>query len=345
MKGVVLAGGKGTRLRPFTHTTQKQLLPVANRPVLEYVIEDLETAGINEIALVLGGGFPEKVKQQFEARSDIDAELTYIFQGEALGLADAVNCTRDFVGDDPFVVYFGDTIVGDGITQQLVDQFDPAEHSAGIPFQKVSDPSRFGIGEFDGDDLVRIREKPSNPPSDLAYIGVVAFSPVIFHHIEQLVPSDRGELELTDAIDSLVQETTVHWDIYQGLWKDVGTPDDLLATNRIKLDQLQSNGETEPVHIGDGSVVEDGAHVVGPVILGDNVTVRDGATVGPYTSIADGCLVENATVKRSVVLTDSTISCEMNIEESIIGPNATIQNSEKNKFVVGADSVVSLDSQ
>jgi glucose-1-phosphate thymidylyltransferase len=225
MKGVVLAGGTGSRLRPITHTGPKQLVPIANKPVIDYAIEDLVAAGIDDIAVILGEKGREDIQNHLGSGDAFGVDITYIVQGEPLGIAHAVGCARDFVGEDSFVVYLGDDLMREGIAD-MVSDFDSEEYEAGIGLQAVDEPSRYGIVGLDEDgDVVELVEKPDNPPSELALIGIYVFTPAIFEQIETLDPSWRGELEITDAIQGLLDDGhRVQSHVVHGWWKDTGKP-------------------------------------------------------------------------------------------------------------------------
>lgn len=356
MKGIVLCGGTGSRLRPITHNTAKQLVPVGNRPVLEHVIEDLKRAGITEIGLVVGYNFTDQIQESVGNGSRLGVDITYIFQGEPLGLAHAVGCARDFVGDDSFVVYFGDTILDTEITKRLVEAFDPTAHDVGLPLQQVDDPSRFGIVEFDDEGGIRrVLEKPDDPPSDFAYVGVVAFSPLLFDIVEELEPSDRGELELTAAIDQIVRgdgdAAVIEVD---GTWKDVGTPEDVIDTNEIVLGDIDSDvrgtvHESATVEgslaLGTGSRIGPDVEVDGPVVVGENTTIEAGTEVGPYVTIEDECVIRAARITSTVVLEEATIDTSRTITDSVIGSKVTLSDADETQTIsclLGRDDKIEL---
>jgi len=238
MKGVILHGGAGTRLRPLTFSGPKQLLPIANKPVSQYVLEDLVSSGVKEIAIVLGEIFPELVKEYYKDGSAFNARITYIYQGKPLGTAHAVKLCEEFVGRDEFVVYLGDQILQKGIKCYL-EKFLKGDYNAFILFKEVEDPTRFGVGQFDEKGkLVRLVEKPKVPPSKYAIVGVYFFKPVVFRIIEELKPSWRVELEITDAIQLMLDRGySVGYEVLEGWWFDVGKSDDVLAVNARVLDE------------------------------------------------------------------------------------------------------------
>lgn len=356
MKGIVLAGGTGTRLRPLTYTMPKQMIPVGGTPVLEYAINDMRDVGITEIGVVLGEHGRKKIKEYFGDGSDFGVNITYIYQGEPLGLGHAVGCTEDFVGDEPFVLYLGDDLLQNGI-EEFVSQFEKNDYAGAIAVKLVDDPSRYGIVKTDNSgDIVGIIEKPDDPPSDFAGIGVFIFTPAVFDEIQNVEPSWRGEIELTDAIQGLLsQEEQFQSYIVDGWWYDVGTPEDVIAANRSVLDGLspivcKSDDPGDNIigraRVGSGTNVHPGATVRGPVHLGDHVEIREGSYVGPYTTVADGCIIDGAAIESSVVIGNAEISCNNRIVDSIIGRTASLIDRDKHpegvQLIVGADSVVQL---
>lgn len=356
MKGIILAGGSGTRLRPFTNATQKQLLPVVNKPVVEYVVEDLERAGIDDIGVVVGGDYPEKVRKRMGDGSAYGVEVTYINQGDPRGLADAVYRAKEFVGTSPFVVYFGDTIVGGNVTAELVREFDPNQHDVGVVLKRVDDPTRFGIAELDREGTIRqVLEKPEDPPTNLAYVGVQAYTPAVFDVIAELEPSDRGELELTHAVDALVSEDDAYWTETSEVWMDVGTVEDLLEANRhfsestgpkVAGDVSEGAEMTGKVSLGEGSTVEAGAELRGPVHIGEDTLVSGDAVIGPYVCIGDRCEIGRASVRSSVIMDDVEADFGYTLEKSVIGPKSYLSGGSDRAtcmtLTVGADSEVTL---
>ncbi|WP_459191916.1 glucose-1-phosphate thymidylyltransferase [Halosimplex sp. J119] len=357
MKGLILAGGTGSRLRPITHTGPKQLVPIANKPVLEYAIEDLREAGVTDIGVVLGHKGREGIQSFLGDGSDYGVDVTYVVQGNPLGLAHAAGCAREFVGDDDFVMYLGDNLLNQGI-ERLVENFESGEHGAAIALQHVDDPGAFGIAGVDETGAVRrLVEKPDDPPSDLALIGIYVFSPAIFDAIEDLEPSWRGELEITDAIQSLLDDgLPISSHVVDGWWKDTGKPGDVLEANRLVLSDLDpaddgtvaDGAETRgPIDLREGAVVESGAVVRGPVSLGADVTVEEGAYIGPYTSVGAGSTVASAHVENSVIIGDAEIDASGRIVDSLVGSGATITSADEvlpdgQRLVVGENSDLKL---
>lgn len=357
MKGVLLSGGKGTRLRPITHTGPKQLVPVANKPVLQYAIEDLKEAGITEIGIILGNKGREEVQEFLGDGSDFGVDITYIVQGNPLGLAHAVGCAKDFVGDDDFVVFLGDNILKQGIND-LVRSYRRGDYEAGIALQEVENPHQFGIADVGPDGTVhRLVEKPDNPPSNLALIGIYAFSPKIFDTIEDIEPSWRGELEITDAIQALLDSgESIDSHVVEGWWKDTGKPEDILEANRLVLEQnpgstkgtIEGGAETDGhINLHETATIREGAVVRGPVSIAAGTTIEPDTYVGPYTSIGPNSTVENAHIENSVIIGESDVTTNGKIVDSLIGKGANIERAddllpEGRRLVVGENSKLKL---
>ncbi|WP_330633234.1 glucose-1-phosphate thymidylyltransferase [Halocatena halophila] len=357
MKAIILAGGTGSRLRPITHTGPKQLIPVANKPVLEYAIEDLKNVEIREIGIVLGNSGCDEIQNLIGNGEEYGVDITYILQGNPLGLAHAVGCARDFVDGEDFVMYLGDNILKTGICD-LVESFRNNTYGAGIAIQKVENPHRFGIVEVDSDgNIIELIEKPSDPATNLALIGIYVFSPVVFDAIDRLEPSSRGELEITDAIQYILDDGyKIDTHIVTGWWKDTGKPEDILEANRLILDDknLEINGHIEDgaetygrIELADSSIIEGGAVVRGPVSIAKHTTIKAGAYVGPYTSIGPNSVLRNTHIENSVVIGDSTITASGRIVDSLIGRHTNIKSStnhlpEGRRLIVGERSHLKL---
>lgn len=357
MKGILLSGGEGTRLRPITHTGPKQLVPVANKPVLQYAVEDIRDAGITEIGVVLGNKGREAIQNHLGDGAEYDVNITYIVQGDPLGLAHAVGCARDFVDDDNFVVYLGDNILKQGITE-LVESFQAGEYEAGIALQEVANPHQFGIAETDENGAItRLVEKPNDPPSDLALIGIYVFSPAVFDAIECLEPSWRGELEITDAIQLLIDDGhAIDSHVVEGWWKDTGKPEDILDANRLVLDEqpgstdgtIEDGAETTGhIDLHETARIEADAVVRGPVSIGENTTIKENTYIGPYTAIGPDSTIESTHIENSVVIGDSTINTNGKIVDSLLGRGATVGSAadllpEGRRLIVGENSNLKL---
>ncbi len=357
MKGVVLHGGSGTRLRPLTHTGPKQLIPIANKPASQYAVEDLIACGIKDIAFVLGDIHPEKVKDRYGDGSRFGAKFAYILQGEPRGIAHAISLCRDFVQNSSFIVYLGDNLIKGGITE-YARGFQQTNADAMILLTKVKDPSRFGVARLDNNGrIVGLEEKPKNPASNLALTGIYLFRPTIFGMIEKLKPSWRNELEITEAIQLILQDKgRIDYHIVEGWWKDTGTPEDILESNRLVLDDLdpvmQGVAEDEDsiqgrVAVGKGSRISKGATVRGPCIIGEGTVLEQGVYVGPYTSIGNNVLVKRGEIEDSIVMDNCTIDIPYRITSSIIGQHTTITSKDHDsprglKMILGENCQVTL---
>jgi len=353
MKGLILSGGKGTRLRPITHTGAKQLIPVANRPILFYAIDALAQAGVHEVGIIIGETGDE-VREAVGDGSRFGVTVTYIEQEAPLGLAHAVSIGRDFLGDESFVVFLGDNLIADGIVP-LVEEFNQSSPDAMILLASVPEPQRFGVAELSGGRIVRLVEKPPVPPSDLALVGVYLFAPCIFDAIDRIEPSARGELEITDAIQRLIDDgSNVVPHIISGWWKDTGHLEDLLEANRMLLDNVKSRTDGkvgEDVKLDGKVVIEEGADlrncvVRGPAIIGKRTTV-DNAYIGPFTSIYHDCVIRNAEVENSIILERTRIhDVTGKIDGSLIGKECIVSSSPARpkavKLMLGDHSRVEL---
>ena len=354
LKGLILSGGKGTRLRPITHTSAKQLVPVANKPVLFYGIEAMAAAGIREVGIVIAPETGGEIRAAAGDGERFGVSITYIEQDAPLGLAHAVLTAEPFLGDSPFVMYLGDNLLRDGITD-LVEAFRAESPEALILLTPVPDPHNYGVAELDGDNRVaRLVEKPPEPRTNLALVGVYMFSAKIFDAARAIEPSGRGELEITDAIQHLVNaRMRVDSHVVQGWWKDTGQVEDMLEANRLILDDLigKTEGELVDARIEGRVSVEAGARleratVRGPAIVGAGSVVRD-AYVGPYTAIGEGVRIERCEIEHSIVLADSTVEgLQGRIEASLIGRNVRIGRSpalpHAYRLVVGDNAEIAI---
>jgi glucose-1-phosphate thymidylyltransferase len=354
LKGLILAGGAGTRLRPLTYTSAKQLVPVANKPVLFYGIEALRDSGIEDVAIVVSPGQSgQEIRQRTGDGSRFGVRVTYVEQHEPLGLAHAVLTGEEHLGDSPFVVYLGDNLLRDGITD-MVEEFKRNRPDALILLTHVSNPQAFGVAELEGERVVRLEEKPAQPKSDLALVGVYMFQPAIFDACRSLKPSDRGELEITEAIQRLIDDgKRVEPHVVKGWWKDTGKWEDMLETNRLMLDAIEPRMEGElldtkiegRVSVGSGARLER-CQVRGPAAIGEGARLTD-AYIGPYSAVADGCEIQRAEIENSIVLENSKIlDLEHRLEGSLIGRNVVIggQNSKPRAYrlLVGDDSQIGI---
>ncbi|MEV4053679.1 glucose-1-phosphate thymidylyltransferase [Amycolatopsis sp. NPDC049688] len=334
MRALILAGGTGTRLRPFTHSTPKQLMPVANRPVLVHCLDNVRRAGMTEAGIVVSTGRSgEQIRAALGDGEAFGMRLTYIPQEAPLGLAHCVAIARPFLGDEDFVLYLGDNMLPDGIAGAIAG-FAARKPDAGVLVTKVADPRQFGVVEFDGDgNVVNLVEKPQRPNSALALIGVYFFTARIHASVHRIRPSGRGELEIADAIVDLLRTGgTVVAEEYGGYWKDTGTVEDLLACNRTLLDGMPADvGGYLDRHsrISGAVVVERGASIIrsrltGPAIIGAGAVITD-SRIGPYTAVGGGCRISGADIADSIVLADAKIHAVPGIRDSLIGRSADLR--------------------
>ncbi|MCS7259598.1 MAG: glucose-1-phosphate thymidylyltransferase [Anaerolineae bacterium] len=354
MKGLVLSGGKGTRLYPLTYTSAKQLIPVANKPILFRVIECIRDAGITEIGIVVGDT-EQEIRRAVGRGDRWGVRITYIRQEAPLGLAHAVKISRDFIGDERFVMFLGDNVIQGGISN-LISEFANSDYDCQIVLTHVDMPEQYGVAELDEQGrVVRLVEKPKDPPSDLALVGIYMFNHHIFEAVEHITPSWRGELEITDAIQWLIEHNyTVHPYIHRGWWIDTGRPGDMLEANSLVLEELTPciEGYVDRTSQVDSRVIiEKGAEVInsvirGPAIIGEHSRIIN-AYIGPFTSIYHHVVIENAEVSRSIVLEYSQIrDLDQRIEDSLIGRHVVIQRSpirpRAYKFTLGDHSQLGL---
>ncbi len=358
MKGLLLAGGHGTRLRPLTFTGNKHMIPIANEPMLFYGLRHLAEGGVKEVGVILGP-LHEGIEEAVGDGSTFGLRVTYIHQGDPKGLAHAVLCAHAFLGDEPFVMYLGDNLLQEG-TRPLIKLFHEEGCDAAVGVTPVPNPGSYGIAEMDGDKLVSIVEKPTAPRSNLALIGVYVFSPRIHPIIQELKPSRRGELEITDAIWKLHEEhRAVSVRHVEGWWKDTGRPEDLLEANDlvlrtsvpggfVKLGTVAEGAVLEgPIRIGRGSSVAANARIEGPVVIGNDVRIEAGARIGPSVSVGNHCTIGRlGGVRRSIIMEETVVDGPVNLINSIVGRRATIR-SEGNRpielsCIVGDSSQLQL---
>jgi glucose-1-phosphate thymidylyltransferase len=363
MKGLILSGGAGTRLRPITHTSAKQLVPVANKPILFYGIEDMASAGITDIGIIVGDTAPE-IEAAVGDGSNFGVKVTYIPQEAPLGLAHCVLIAREFLGDDDFVMYLGDNMLQQGL-EEFVEGFEKDRSrcltegleapSAQILLAHVHDPRQFGVADVDDDgEVMALVEKPQDPPSDLALVGVYLFSPRIHDAVRSIEPSARGELEITDAIQWLVDNgKRVEPHVVRGWWKDTGRLEDMLEANRLILDTVvrQIDGVLDSAQVDGRVVVESGAlleraTVRGPAVIGTGAVVRD-AYIGPYTAVGRNCVIEGAEVEHSILLEGSSVrNLDGRMESSLLGRDVAISRGARQprayRFMVGDKSEIGI---
>lgn len=342
MKALVLSGGKGTRLRPLTYTMPKQLVPVANKPILYYAMKHIRDAGIDDIGVIVSPETGEQIREAL-ARYCPDLRLTYVEQEQPLGLAHAVQVAQPFLGDEPFVMYLGDNLIGHGI-EEFIHEFQASGADAVILLKAVPNPGAFGVAEVDGEGRVRrLIEKPKDPPSNLALVGVYVFGAAIHGAIAKIRPSWRGELEITDAIQHLLdQGRIVRSLVLQSWWLDTGKKDDLLEANRVVLDEwvrrdIQGTVDAESRVVG-RVVLEPAAQVRhsevrGPAVIGEGTVIED-AFIGPYTSIGRNCVIQGSALEHSVLLDGVQIRGVGRLEGSVIGRHAVVRRATNEHHVV-----------
>jgi glucose-1-phosphate thymidylyltransferase len=338
MKALVLSGGRGTRLRPITHTSAKQLVPVANKPILFYAIEAIVAAGITEIGIIVGDTRAE-IRAACGTGDAWGCKITYIEQDEPLGIAHAVRIAQPFLKDEPFVMYLGDNLIVDGIAS-LVDEFRAGQYNAQILLAHVRNPREFGVAELDPTtgQVVHLEEKPKQPKTDLALVGVYMFDKNVFEAVNAIKPSARGELEITEAIQYMIDhDFRVHSHLVDGYWKDTGRLEDMLEANRIVLDALSPDilGEVDASSSVLGKVqIAKGARIInsvvrGPAVIGEG-TLIENAYVGPFTSIYTNCVLRNSEIEHSIVLENSTVTdIRSRIEDSLIGKNVVVGRTDQ----------------
>lgn len=356
MKGLILSGGKGTRMRPITHTAAKQLLPVANKPILFYAVEAIKAAGISEIGIIISPETGADVRAAIGDGSRWGTKIEYIVQEEPKGLAHAVKTAKPFLQDSPFVMYLGDNLIKDGVLP-LVQRFQAGTADAFILLKQVPNPTSFGVAQLSADGrIICLEEKPQQPKSDLALVGVYLFNSKIHTAIDEIKPSRRGELEITDAIQRLIDKKQhVDSHVLQSWWLDTGKKDDMLEANRVVLDEMtvfSQDGKLEGktvvsgrVHIGKGSVLKN-CHVRGPAVIGENCIVEE-TYIGPFTSIGDNSKISHAEIEFSILRENcQVIDFGGRIEASLIGTNVELRRGHRKpvaySFMLGDDSKVEI---
>ncbi len=356
MKGILLHGGHGTRLRPLTHTGPKQLLPIANKPMSEYCINSIKETGAKEIAIIIGGLGANKVKEYYGGGSKFGIKISYVEQDEPRGIAHAISLCKDFVGDEKFVVFLGDNIIQKSI-KDFAKKFEESDAEASILLCEVEEPSRFGIADVKNGQIVKIMEKPKEPPTNLAVTGIYFLTPTIFKIIANLKPSCRNELEITDALQMLLENNfKIIFNKITDYWKDTGTPEDIIHANGAILEKMQPyffgdkntkakiNGKTM---IGKNTKISDSVTINGPIIIGDNCIIKGKTEIGSNTSIGDNTIIVDANVSESIIMSDCEIRGEIKIRKSIIAKNSTIlfnqeQNKDEKIFLLGEGTKIFL---
>jgi glucose-1-phosphate thymidylyltransferase len=344
MKGIILHGGHGTRLRPLTHTGPKQLLPIANKPMSQYCIESIREAGITDIAIIIGGLGSNKVKEYYENGENFGVNLTYIEQDHPRGIAHAVNLCKDFVSNEKFVVFLGDNIIQKSISE-FAKNFEGSNYDASILLCKVDNPSRFGIADVKDGKILKIMEKPENPPTNLAVTGIYFLTPKIFDVIDRLKPSSRDELEITDALEMLLNENdNISYSMITDYWKDTGTPEDILNANRQVLEHIWHNdGAFDKLGFDQALVY----NIDMPSIIGKNCKIGETARIGPVASIGDNTIISSdVVIENSIIMSGCKIDGGLHIKDSIISANCHLHGNNKDKtkkvFLLGEGTKITL---
>ena len=355
MKGIILHGGHGTRLRPLTHTGPKQLLPIANKPMSEYCLESLKNAGITDIAVIIGGIGSNKVQEYYGDGTNFGVKLSYVVQDHPKGIAHAVRLCKDFVGKEKFVVFLGDNIIQKNI-QEYVDDFIESNYPASVLLCEVDNPSQFGIAEIKNEKIIKLIEKPKNPATNLAVTGIYFLTPLIFNLIDNLKPSWRNELEIVDALQMLLDlDKTIKYYMITDFWKDTGTPEDIIQANKIILENMKPYfyGTKEDdvliegnVMIGEGTIIKKGCKIIGPVIIGKNCLISDNTCIGSNVSIGDNTKLSFCNIENSIMMSDCEINCNIKIKNSIIASNSHISrtklNHDEKVFLLGEGTNIIL---
>jgi len=346
MKGIILHGGHGTRLRPLTHTGPKQLLPIANKPMSQYCIESIRDAGVTDIAIIIGGLGSNKVRECYGNGEKFNVNITYIEQDEPRGIAHAIRLCKEFVNNEKFLVFLGDNIIQKSITDS-VENFIKSDYDATVLLCEVDNPSRFGIADVENEKIVKITEKPKKPTSNLAVTGIYLLTPLIFEVIDNLKPSWRNELEITDALDNLLkQNDNIGYETITDYWKDTGTPEDILNANRQVLEHICGTAD---------AVFESNRHdkvsldlaLRRPCIIGKNCEIDESASIGPNVSIGDNTIISSdVVIENSIIMSDCKIDGGLNIKDSIISANCHLHGNNKDKtkkiFLLGEGTKITL---
>jgi glucose-1-phosphate thymidylyltransferase len=351
MKGIILHGGYGTRLGPLTFSKPKQLLQIANKPMSQYALDDLKNAGIREIAIVIGDIYPEKVKDFYGNGSNFGVNIKYIFQSKPLGISHAIKLCEEFIGDEKFIVYLGDNIMRKNLGN-FAKSFESSSDDCKILLCEVDNPSRFGIAEFKNNKILKIIEKPKETNSNLAVIGIYFFNKKIFKIIENLKPSWRGELEVTDALQlSLQNGHSISYETVTGWWKDTGTPEDILDANKLILETLGTGDllnsevlfQNKKISIATNTEIDSDVKITEPVIIGKNCLIKN-TQIGPYVSIGDNVSISGGKIENSIIMNDCILNIKNSIKSSIISNNSEINDTKSfsYQFLLGEKSKIQL---
>ena len=351
MKALITAGGHGTRLRPITYTQNKHLIPIANKIMLQYAIDYVKEAGIREIGIIINAN-DNSIQNVFGNGENLGVEITYIHQDEPLGLAHVVKISQSFIGDENFIFYLGDNILVGGV-KPFINDFNEMNSNCHLVLSQVSDPNRFGVAEVIKNSIISIEEKPKSPKSDLAVTGIYIYDSNIFEAVNNIAPSKRGELEISDAHQYLIEnDFDITYSEITGWWKDTGQPSDLLDANRLVLDNIQgdNNGSIRnsfvkgEVSIGTNCQIEN-SNINGPMIIGNNSIIKD-SIIGPYSSIGEECKIISSNIEYSIIMDGCNISnISRNIKSSLLGKNVKISSSKdsnQGRYLLGDQSNIEL---
>ena len=355
MKGIILHGGHGTRLRPLTHTGPKQLLPIANKPMSEYCLDAIRDCGISDIAIIIGGTGSNKVKEYYGDGSKFNVRITYIEQESPKGIAHAINLCKEFIGDEKFLVFLGDNIIQKSINN-TARKFESSDNDALVLLCEVENPERFGIADVKDNKITKIMEKPKNPPTNFAVTGIYFLTPKIFDIFARLKPSWRNELEITDALQILLEEKNkIAFEMITDYWKDTGTPQDIIHANMVILKKMTPYFKGKKandviikgnVMVGDKTIIGSGVEIEGPAIIGNNCVIDADSRIGPNTSIGNNSKIRKCNIENSIIMSNCEINSDVNIKDSIIAFNSDIRTNLKNKtekiFLLGEGTRISL---
>ena len=348
MKGIILHGGHGTRLRPLTHTGPKQLLPIANKPMSQFCIEAISETGITDIAIIIGGIGANKVQEYYGNGEKFGVNITYIKQDEPKGIAHAIMLCKEFVNNEKFLVFLGDNIIQKSI-KDFVENFKNSDYDATVLLCEVDNPSSFGIADIKDGKITKITEKPDKPTSNLAVTGIYLLDPVIFEIIDNLKPSWRNELEITDALDNLLkQNNNISYEKITDYWKDTGTPQDILHANGeiiSKHPDFVRRHDSNKVIIGKNCKIGTDVKIEGPVIIGDNCEIIANSSIGPNVSVGNSSIISVTRLENSIIMDNCKVNSIVKIKNSIIASKSEIKGnslSDDKIFLLGEGSKISL---
>ena len=354
MKGIILHGGHGTRLRPLTHTGPKQLLPIANKPMSQYCVESLKSAGITDIAIVIGGTGSNKVRDYYGDGNEFGVNFTFIEQNSPKGIAHAISLCKNFISNEKFVVFLGDNIMTKSIAD-ISKKFADSTTDAFLLLCEVDNPSQFGVAEILDGKIKKIVEKPKSPISKFAVTGIYFFNPNIFDIFPLLKPSWRNELEIVDAIQIMIDNNQkIEFDVITEFWKDTGTPNDIINANTKILQNLSSLSTndshitklSDSVFIGSGTKIHKNAQIIGPVLIGNNCIIESNTSLGPNTTVGDNCHLSTCKIQDSIVMSNCKITSDVHLKNSIIAFNCQIlkknTSSHQNTFLLGEGTKITL---